>query len=208
MPVSGRDFAVDIAIGRHTVTACRSTGGPAALLDLLHQGLPACLVEVGADHERALAGELQRRPCRCPTPRRSPSRRGRRISSRSTRAAPVLSDLAITPSRYTWTGCSRPLTWTSPCAMASPAGRRAARGAASDTSSWEPNCLLSCSNREARFTTSPMTVYSLRAVEPTVPVTASPGVQPDPDDRRLDLAAVAHRLDAIHDLEPGRRRSD
>ena len=49
-----------------------------------------------------------------------------------------------------------------------------------------------------------MTVYSLRAVEPTVPVTASPGVQPDPDDRRLDLAAVAHRLDAIHDLEPGR----
>ena len=35
-------------------------GFPAALLDLRHQGLPSCLVEVGADHERALAGELQR----------------------------------------------------------------------------------------------------------------------------------------------------
>jgi hypothetical protein len=36
----------------------------------------------------------------------------------------------------------------------------------------------SFSRREARFTTSPMIVYSLRVVEPTFPVTASPACSP------------------------------
>ena len=40
--------------------------------------------------------------------------------------------------------------------------------------SCEPTSLLRLSRREARFTVSPMTVYSLRRGEPTVPATAWP----------------------------------
>ena len=50
----GGDVVFPADIGAHEL------GFPAALLDLRHQGSPSCLVEVGADHERALAGELQR----------------------------------------------------------------------------------------------------------------------------------------------------
>src|SRR5256885_6549839 len=47
-------------------------------------------------------------------------------------------------------------------------------------SSRAPVSLVSCSNRAARFTVSPITVYSLRCGEPTVPVTASPIWMPMP----------------------------
>ena len=63
-----------------------------------------------------------------------------------------------------WTGWSRPFTWTSLCAVAH--------------AHWPS----SCSSRAARFTTSPMTVYSLRSIEPTLPVTRLAGAQLDPDD--------------------------
>src|SRR5262249_779093 len=51
---------------------------------------------------------------------------------------------------------------------------------ASETGRGVWNCLVACSMRAARFTASPMIVYSLRLAEPTFPVTARPACRPMP----------------------------
>lgn len=51
---------------------------------------------------------------------------------------------------------------------------------ASEMGSCELSSLLSCSMREARLTTSPVTLYSLWIVDPTVPTNSSPGFSPIP----------------------------
>ena len=43
-----------------------------------------------------------------------------------------------------------------------------------------PNCLLAPSSRDARFTLSPITVYSMRLIEPMLPTTTSPVAIPTP----------------------------
>ena len=90
--------------------------------------------------------------------------------------------------------------------MASPAASRTA----SETMSCEPTSLLRLSRRDARFTVSPMTVYSLRRGEPTVPATAWPIWMPMP--RRIGqglptllastaLEHLARRLDGVRGLK-------
>src|SRR5262245_15852158 len=50
----------------------------------------------------------------------------------------------------------------------------------SDTSSVDPNSLFSASMRKATFTTSPITVYSLRSADPTLPMIAGPACKAMP----------------------------
>lgn len=78
-------------------------------------------------------------------------------------------------------GASRPLTGTCPIGSApvSPS-LHAASHTTSEIRSCEPICLFSCSMREAKLTTSPMTVYYFRRADPMLPVTASPAWRPMP----------------------------
>ena len=80
------------------------------------------------------------------------------------------------------------------------------RHTSSVTSICEPSSLFSASTREATFTTSPMTVYSLRRTEPMLPTTAGPEWMPMP--RRVGgMRPVGDQLvDAREHLEPGRDR--
>ena len=71
--------------------------------------------------------------------------------------------------------------WRSrPAAAPSMSARPHAVQTSSETRMLEPSSLLSASMREATFTTSPMTVYSLRCAEPMLPTTASPAWRPMP----------------------------
>jgi hypothetical protein len=63
---------------------------------------------------------------------------------------------------------------------------------------------VSCSSREARFTVSPIAVNSLRRGEPTLPVTASPMVQPDTDPQRPRIVGETAPIDLHEDLLCGR----
>ena len=60
----------------------------------------------------------------------------------------------------------------------------------------EPSSLLSASTRDATFTTSPMTVYSLRVRDPTFPMTTLPDMHADADPRGYDgpLGDAASKL--------------
>ena len=74
-----------------------------------------------------------------------------------------------------------------------PSSPSASRTAA-EIRSCEPNSLFSASSREAKFTVSPMTVYSLRRGEPILPATTSPKWMPMP----ILSGQLVWRVDALH----------
>src|SRR5262249_33989714 len=76
-------------------------------------------------------------------------------------------------------GCWQPRTGTSPSDTA-PSTLPISWWTALEIRSCDPNSLFSPSMREARFTASPITVYSLRRGEPTLPATTFPRCRPMP----------------------------
>jgi hypothetical protein len=64
--------------------------------------------------------------------------------------------------------------------MDAPASSPSAATIAPETIRRLPNCFVSCSKREARFTVSPMTVNPLRRGDPTLPTTHGPICSPMP----------------------------
>src|SRR5713226_4283860 len=82
--------------------------------------------------------------------------------------------LRFYPSCHTVIGWSYPLIATSPSGTALLPVSPIASRIAADTKSCELKSLLSDSSRAAKFTVSPITVYSLRRGEPTLPATTAP----------------------------------
>src|SRR5262249_29311900 len=86
-------------------------------------------------------------------------------------------------------GCWYPRTGTSPSDTA-PSTLPISWWMALEIRSCDPNSLFSPSMREARFTVSPITVYSLRRGEPTLPATTLPRCRPMPMRNGQSLPAL------------------